>query len=212
MKEYILAEWDDRKYGIAFVTTLYAIFFAAAAIWGNWNIDQFFTNTAVTFWISTGIMGHEADKEKRDRHYVLLPISLRSYSLVRIADLMITKFWLLLFWFVFLLVHPEGFTSDKFWYMLSFSTIAISIILVFVLYHDFGFFHTWKYRISLYVIGLLVVVGLITGGLSGRFAGLNIGHDAMTNNPIAFSIYAGLFLTMATVSVGVFMRRRSYVA
>ena len=212
MKEYILAEWEDRKIGMAIVTTLYLVLFALAAIWDNWNIDQFYTNSAVTFWISTGIMGSEADKERRDRLFALMPISLRSYSVARIADLIVTKLWLLVFWFVFLLVRPEGFTADKFWYMLSYSLIAMTIILVFVLYHDLGYFQTWKYRIGMLATGLVFVGFLIFGGLSGRIAHWDIGHDTLTNNPIAFLVYAGLFLSLAAASVRVFIRRRSYVA
>ncbi|MDH3216356.1 MAG: ABC-2 transporter permease [Candidatus Krumholzibacteria bacterium] len=212
MKEYIVAEWQDRKIAMAIATTLYIGFFALAAIFDSWDVEQFFTNTAITFWITTGIMGSEADKERRDRLYSLMPIPRRHYSIARIVDLVITKLWLLLFWFVFLLVRPEGFTADKFWYMLSFSVIAMTIILVFVLYHDLGYFQTWRYRIGLLATGVLVIAVLIFGGLSGRFAGLNIGHDALTNNPTAFLVYAVLFLTMASACVGVFMRRRSYVA
>ena len=212
MREYLLAEWEDRKFAVAFVTSLYMIFFAIAAIWDNWNLEQFFTNTAITFWISTGIMGHEADKERRDRQYSLLPISLSTYSVARIVDLVIMKAYLLLFWFVFLVVRPEGFATDKFWYMLSFSTNAMTIILVFVLYHDFSFFHTRKYRLGMIAITVVALASLIFGGLSGQFAGLNIGHDAMTNNPIAYLVYAALFVALALLAVRVFNRRRSYVA
>jgi len=212
MKEYILAEWEDRKLGMAVVTVLYLSFFALFAIWRDWDIELFYSNTAVTFWISTGIMGSEADKERRDRLFALMPISLRSYSVARVVDLVVTKLWLLLFWFVFLLVRPEGFAIDKFWYMLSYSLIAMIIILVFVLYHDLGYFQTWKYRIGILATGVLVVALLIFGGLSGRFGRWDIGHDALTNNPIAFLVYAGLFLVMASACVQVFMRRRSYVA
>ena len=212
MKEYILAEWEDRKTGLVIATILYGVFFAIAALWGDWDINQFYTNSAIVFWIATGIMDSAADKERRDRLYTLMPISLRAYSIARVVDVLFLKLWLLILWFVFLLVRPEGFTIDKFWYMLSFSTIAVTIILVFVVYHDLGFFETWKYRIGMAAFGLLVLVVLIAGGMSGRFAGWDIGHDALTDNPIAFLVYLCLFFVLATISIRVFMRRRSYVA
>ena len=212
MKEYILAEWEDRRIGMMIVTIVYGFFFLVAAFGSNWDIEQFYRNTAITFWISVGVLGSRADKERRDRLFTLVPISLRSYSIARVVDLVVTKGWLLLLWFVFLLVRPDGFTIDKFWYMLSYSTIAMIIILAFVLYHDLGYFHTWRYRIGLLVMGFFVLIVLIFGGLSGSFGWWHVGHDALTNNPTAFLVYAAMFLVMASASVRVFMRRRSYVA
>ena len=121
MTAYIRAEWEDRWIGMLVVTLIYGFFFVVNAIWNEWDMEQFFSNTAVTFWIATGIMGSEADKERRDRLYVLMPMSRRRYAIARIADVIVSKSYLLLFWLVFLVARPGTVEMNDVWYTYSFS-------------------------------------------------------------------------------------------
>ncbi|MFQ5627550.1 MAG: hypothetical protein ACE5I1_02220 [bacterium] len=63
-------------YAIAFL-----LFFAAANV-RDGAVDVFMVNTAVIYFITIGIIGSEADKEKRTRLQSLLPISPQRLGMV----------------------------------------------------------------------------------------------------------------------------------
>jgi len=213
MRDYLTTEIRYRLFPFVVATVLYLMFFFVAVALDKWDLNQFFTNSAIAFWVSTGIMRSKANKERRDRLYTLLPLPLTHLSRVRVLDVLLSKAYLLLYWIVFLLVRPAGFAIDKFWYMLSFSALAVSIVLGLKIHHDLGYFNHRKPRYVLYTLFVVFLAVLIWGGTNQEFQDYAARyHDQLTNNPYAFAVWAVVLLALTRLSMVVFARRASYVA
>jgi hypothetical protein len=212
MWQVFKAEMDAYRVGFLIVFLIVSSMFVTDALLSDWSVPQFLSNTAVTFAIATGILGSKGDKEKRDRHIYMLPLTPRQGGLIRLAYMFAMQAALWPLWLLFMLVGPLGFQLPMLWQMFAMTGIFMSIIMLFVIHHDCGFFFTRKYRVRNLVGVAVVVLLFIAAGINGFFDNLHMNADSLLRTPRAALVYNVVFGLLLLTSLAVFRRRKSYLA
>lgn len=168
-------------------------------------------SSMVIFFIAIGMMGSQSDKEKRDRLHSLLPIPIKQLAFIRLAFVFVFQ----LGFVVILLSHffsaYFGKDNSAFWSILVANGFILSVINVFIIYTELGFFNKKRYRFTFLgiIIGVLnfIALGIFLGYLRSFVIGSEFGKT-----PIHALIFNGICLGMFYLSYTLFIRRKSYLA
>jgi hypothetical protein len=212
MWQILKAELDYTKEGLMFAYAITALFFVAAAYWESWNIFGFMANTTITYFIAMGILGSEADAEKRTRFLAGLPMTPHQLAIIDLLYVTLVQLGMVLFWTSLLLFKPEGTTPQTFWGMLSQNGLVLSVITIFIINTHLGFYGAKKYKRLTYGILLalaLLVVGLIYFGHINAVTKFLWNHFVSVSGALASTL---LWLGLSYLSLMIFVRRKSYLA
>jgi len=180
--------------------------------WGDFNTP--IANSAFSYLITIGIIGSDADKDKRDRLFMLQPLSLREIAHGRMLLIVLFQFSILLLWLVFLAITREGATLRTICNMFSFNALTLAMIMFFVIHHDLGFGGNKKKYYGIYY-GFFALVIALCGflyyiqKLRTVASYLFITLYGLPAGAILFSVFG---LGMYILSLRIFMRRKSYLA
>jgi len=183
-------------------------------VWNWGDFDTPIANSAFCYMITIAIIGFDADKDKRDRLYTRLPLSLREIAHGRMLLAVLFQFSILLLWLIFLAVTRESVTLRSICNMLSFNALTLAIIMFFVIHHDLGFGGNKKKHYGIYY-GFFALVIALCGflyyieKLRAVASYLFITLYGLPAGAILFSVFG---LGMYILSLRIFMRRKSYLA
>ena len=207
----VKADFLYTRLGLGIIAFFVAFFFVQSATISGWHFATFVNNTAVSAMIGMGIMGASADKERRDRTMIALPITINRVGVARLIYVNIVFAALMVVWSIFLVVRPGGVDIQDVWIMFNAASVAMTLFLGFMIHHDLGFYETWRYRIMIYVGVAVFLATIAVLGISGYMdeVGKAYGNffETFTGVLVHFVAAAATFY----LSLRVFERRRSYL-
>ncbi len=212
MWHILKTELDYTKEGLMVGYAIALLFFIAAVIWEDWGISRYMISTAITYFITIGIVGSEGDTEKRTRYHAVLPVTPRQRAVVDLLYITLVQAGMFLLWLCMLVFKSSSATAPTFWSMFSLNGLILSLIAIFIIHTHFGFYGTKKYKRIDYAILLLLIIAASTIGYLGygRAAARFLWrHYGASSGALVSTL---LWLGLSYLSVIVCVRRKSYLA
>jgi hypothetical protein len=179
------------------------------------QISEFYTlipSPIIIFFIAVGIMGSQSDKEKRERFHSLLPISIKRRAFIRLAFVIVFQFGFLVIQFSHFFSIYFGIDNSAFWSILIGNGFILSVINIFIIYTDLGYFNSKEYRlIFLGIIAAIIIALALIFFLGFRGSAFFIGAN-FVKSPLNALIFNLVCFGMFYLSYVLFIRRKSYLA
>jgi hypothetical protein len=212
MWQILKTELDYTKEGLMVGYAIALLFFIATVIWEDWDISGYMLSTAITYFITIGIIGSEGDKEKRTRYHAALPVTPRERAAVDLLYITLVQAGMFLLWLGMLIFQSNSATAPTFWSMFSLNGLLLSLMAIFIIHTHFGFYGTKKYKRIDYAILLLLIIAAIAIGYFGygRAAARFLWRHYLSASGALVSTL--LWLGLSYLSVIIFARRKSYLA
>ena len=199
------AELSYNKFGFLIAYVLALIF----------QIGEFYTQIAssmIIFFIAIGIMGSESDKEKRDRFHSLLPLPIKKLAFIRMVFVVTFQFGFLVILFIKFFNTQFGTNNSALWSILVANGFILSVINIFIIYTELGFFNTKKYRFIFLGIIALMLIALALALYLGFFRTVFVVGANFAKSPLNALVSNLICFGMFYLSYVLFIRRKSYLA
>ena len=199
------AELAYNKFGFLIAYVLALIF----------QIGEFYTqitSSMIIFFIAIGIMGSESDKEKRDRFHSLLPLPIKQLALIRMIFVLAFQVGFLVILLIKFFNTQFGTNNSVLWSILIANGFILSVINIFVIYTELGFFNTIKYRFILLGIIAIILIGLSLALYMGFLRTVFATGSNFAKSPFDALIINFICIGMFYFSYALFIRRKSYLA
>lgn len=203
--------WQIFKADLAYNKLGFLIAYALALIIRFGGFFPPLAASMIIFFIAIGMMGSQSDKEKRDRLHSLLPIPIKQLAFIRLAFVAIFQFGFVVILVSHFLSTYFGKDNSAFWSILVANGFILSVINIFIIYSELGFFNKKRY--------LFTFLGIIIGVLNFIALGFFLGYlrsfvirSEFGKTPIHALIFNGIALGMFYLSYVLFIRRKSYLA
>jgi hypothetical protein len=212
MWQILKTELDYTKEGLMVGYAIALLFFIAAMMWEDWGISRYMLSTAITYFITIGIIGSEGDKDQRTRYHSALPVTPRQRAVVDLLYITLVQAGMVLLWLSMLIFKSGSAIMPTFWSMFSLNGLLLSLMAIFIIHTHFGFYGTKKYKRIDYAILLLLIIAAITigyfgyGSATARFLWR---HYMSASGALVSTL---LWLGLSYLSVIVCVRRKSYLA
>ncbi|MGH7493164.1 MAG: ABC-2 transporter permease [bacterium] len=168
--------------------------------------------TMVIFYAAMIIVGSYDDREKRDRLQALLPVALPDFSASRLLFIILLQSAFFALWLIVYLVRHVPHDVQALWSMLSLQATMLTVVNLFIIHHDLGYYETRRYRLVFYAALLVIFAGLFS-----------MEHHAWVENILSFGPSKSKSPSHALVSNiiaissfslchRVFMRRKSFLS
>lgn len=233
MRRILRADFSYNKTGFSVLFSLCILFFLIDLFWGGFSIPigengrisfgldseltglheiyNLVVNTAIAWFIAIVVMGASADKQKLDRFNGMLPLPRRIYGIGRLLFVNASQMAIFVLWLLFLAISSNEFEMTELWAIFSANAVLLSLVTIFIIHHDFGFFENPKYKRLNYVLLFLLIIA--TNVI------FNVEYfSAVPMNIVRFfiSLPGALFFTffwigLSLLSVTVYSRRRIYL-
>jgi hypothetical protein len=212
MWQILKTEFDYTKEGLMVGYAIALLFFIGAVIWEDWGISRYMISTAITYFITIGIIGSEGDKEQRTRLHAALPITPRQRAVVDLLYITLVQAGMFLLWLCMLVFKSSSATASTFWSMVSLNGLLLGLMAIFIIHTHIGFYGTKKYKRIDYAILLLLIIAAIAIDYFGygRTAVRFLWRHYMSVSGALVSTL--LWLGLSYLSVIVCVRRKSYLA
>ena len=215
MRHILKAEFEYNKVGFLVSYVIVAVLFTLEALLGDrWDVYDIVDNSAVVYLISLGIIGSHSDKERRDRMHSLLPVSVRQVSIARLLFCLIYQATFFAVWFVVYLVTLADTNPDAIWSLITINGLALTALVLFVIFSDLKHFENLRYRV-VFLVTLLAILALflLTVVHDGLFTHVGfMRYVEFGKSPLGALFFTLLALGLFTASAMAFERRKSYVA
>jgi hypothetical protein len=205
MWQIFKAELSYNKIGFLIAYVLALIF----------QIGEFYTqilSSMIIFFIAVGIMGSESDKEKRDRFHSLLPLPIKKLALIRMIFVVAFQVGFLAILLIKFFNTQFGTNNSAFWSILFANGFILSVINIFIIYTELGFFNTKKYRIILLGFIAIVLTAITLAAYQGLFRTFFVTGSNFARSPLDALIINLICIGMFYFSYTLFIRRKSYLA
>src|SRR5262245_51309610 len=160
MWRLLQAEFDYHKTRLRFALLAALIFFLASLL-GDWGgVYGLQGVTMIIFYVIMIIIGTYDDGEKRDRLQALLPVPLPEFSVSRLLFILFLQCAFFSLWLVVFLARHVPDDTKAWWSMLSLQATMLTIVNLFIIYHDLGYYETKRYRLRFFAT-LLVIVAVL---------------------------------------------------
>jgi hypothetical protein len=179
------------------------------------QFSEFYTlipSPIIIFFIAVGIMGSQSDKEKRERFHSLLPISIKRLAFIRLVFVIVFQFGFLVIQFSHFFTTYFGKDNSAFWSILVGNGFILSVINIFIIYTDLGFFNTKKYRLIFLGIIALILIALALIFFLGFLRSDFVMGSNFAKSPLDALIFNLICFGMFYLSYVLFIRRKSYLA
>jgi hypothetical protein len=199
------AELAYNKFGFLIAYVLALIF----------QIGEFYTqitSTMIIFFIAIGIMGSESDKEKRDRFHSLLPLPIKQLAFIRMVFVFAFQFGFLVILLIKFFNTQFGTNNSALWSILIANGFILSVINIFIIYTELGFFNKKKYRFIFLGIIALILISLSLALYFGYLRSLFVMGSDFAKSPIEALIFNLVCIGMFYLSYVLFIRRTSFLA
>ena len=128
----------------------------------------------------------------------------------------LTKTLVLIGFLVILISHflstYFGKDNSTFWTILIANGFILSVINLFIIYTELGFFNTKKYRLIFLGIIALILIALALALYLGFFRTLFVEGSNFAKSPLDALIFNLICFSMFYLSYVLFIRRKSYLA
>ena len=205
------AELDYTKPAWIFCFFLCLAVFGSLAVRNDWPLSVYMMNTSVAYMITMGVVGIEADGEKRTRSIALLPLGPRQAALLDFLYVGVFQLALVPLWMGVLALRGEPLRASTLWAMVSHCGLTMSAITCFVIHgHLTRFGRPHLKRLShLILFGLAAsVVALDRFGHLGPASRWLWSHYLAPSGALASTF---LWLALSALSTMLYVRRRSYL-
>lgn len=179
------------------------------------QIGEFYTQLAssmLLFFIGIGMMGSASDKEKRDRFHSLLPIPIKKLAFIRMVFVIVFQLGFLVILISHFFSSYFGKDNSTFWTIFIANGFILSVINIFIIYTELGFFNTKKYRFILLAIIAIILIGLSLALYMGFLRTAFVTGSNFAKSPIDALISNLICFSMFYLSYVLFIRRKSYLA
>jgi len=204
--------WQILKADLSYNKSGFIIAYALALIF---QIGEFYTQITILmiiFFIAVGIMGSESDKEKRDRFHSLLPLPIKKLAFIRMVFVVAFQLGFLAILLVKFFNTQFGTNNSAFWSILIANGFILSVINIFIIYTELGFFNTKKYRFILLGIIAIVLIAITLAAYQGLFRTFFVTGSNFAKSPLDALIINLISIAMFYFSFALFIRRKSYLA
>jgi hypothetical protein len=185
--------------------------FGSLAVRNDWAIYVYMVNTSLAYMVTMGVVGAEADGERRTRSIALLPLSPRQAALFDFLYLGVFQLGMVPLWMGVLALRGEPLRASTLWAMVSHSGLTLSLITCFIIHgHLTRFGRPHLKRLSYLVLfGVAAcVVALDRFGQLGLVVRWLGRHYPAPSGALASTI---LWLALSGLSTMLYVRRRSYL-
>ncbi len=168
--------------------------------------------TGTTYFITLAIIGSTHDSEKRARFHAALPIRPAALAIVDVLFVALFQLGIILFWATHMLLQPGPVDSAILAGIFSGVAIAQSAIALMMINSHLRFLGEKMYRWLVYEFLLFAVLALAALQYAGVFMPV---MRALLSQLKTFSgavVMNLIWLGLSTLSVILFMRRKSYLA
>jgi len=214
MWQLMKADFSYYKFALLLGFGVCVVMAIVSFAWNWGDLDTPIANSAFSYMITIGIIGFDADKEKRDRLYAVLPLSLRDIAHGRMFLAVIFQLSIFLLWLVYLAVTRENVPLPTVCNMLSFSALTLAMIMFFIIHHDIGFGDNKKKGYGIYYgfFALVIAIGGFLYYIQKLRAVSSYLFITLYGLPAGAILFSAFALGMYILSLTVFMRRKSYLA
>ncbi len=179
------------------------------------QIGEFYTqvtSSMLIFFIAIGIMGSQSDNEKRDRFHSLLPIPIYKLAFIRMVFVVVFQLGFLVILISHFFSTYFGRDNSTFWTILIANGFILSVINIFIIYTELGFFNTKKYRFIFLGIIALMLIALALALYLGFFRTVFVVGANFAKSPLNALVSNLICFGMFYLSYVLFIRRKSYLA
>jgi hypothetical protein len=187
------------------------VVFGSLAVRNDWPIYHYMISTSISYMITMGVIGSEADGEKRTRSNTLLPVSPRQAALFDFLYVGVFQLGMVPLWVGVLALRGEPLRASTLWAMVSHSGLVLSLITCFLIHGHLTRFGRPRLKRLSYLIlfGLAAcVVALDRFGQLGPMVRWLWRHYPAPSGALASTL---LWLALSGLSAMLYVRRRSYL-
>jgi hypothetical protein len=185
--------------------------FGSLAVRNDWAPYVYMMNTSFSYMITMGVVGSEADGERRTRAIALLPVGPRQAALMDFLYVGVFQLGMVPLWMGVLALRGEPLRASTLWAMVSHSGLTLGLITCFIIHgHLTRFGRPHLKRLSYLVLfGLAAcVVALDRFGQLGLMVRWLGRHYPAPSGALASTL---LWLALSGLSAMLYVRRRSYL-
>lgn len=204
--------WKILKADLAYNKFGFLIAYVLAFIIQIGEFNTQIVSSMIIFFIAVGIMGSESDKEKRDRFHSLLPLPIKKLAFIRMVFVVAFQLGFLVILFSHFFSSYFGTDNSYFWSILVANGFILSVINIFIIYTELGFFNTKKYRFILLGIIAIVLIAITLAAYQGLFRTFFVTGSNFAKSPLDALIINLISIAMFYFSFALFIRRKSYLA
>lgn len=204
---------DIKYHGIVIgiVFTIALILLIGDVLFESFDIYMMMGFTTLSFYASMWIIGATDDNEKRDRYQVLLPLSVKGQSFVRLILFILFQVGITLLWSLLFLIQYIGENNTLLWDILSFNGLNITIIMLFVIFSDLGHVgskaHRWIFLASVLTVFFLLIYLNVMEVLNHP---LSFGPE-IRKTPIEALLCNIVCIGLIYYDHGIYQKRKSYL-
>jgi len=205
------AELDYTKAPWIFSYFLCTVVFGSLAVRNDWSIYVYMMNTSLCYMITMGVVGSQADGEKRTRSIALLPLGPRRAAALDFFYVTLLQLGMVPLWMGVRALGERPSDASTPWAMVSHSSLTLSLITCFIIHGHFTRFgrHDFKRLSYLILFGLAAcVVALDRFGQLGVMVRWLGRHYLAPSGALASTL---LWLALSGLSTMLYVRRRSYL-
>ena len=140
--------------------------------------DSFSTVSWMVYIFAFAALANKVQKEKRERFYIGLPVTLAKIGVTRLLLLLIVYSSLSLLWLFTFFMEYSIFHEEKLWVFLASNFLVLNSLMFALICHDLRFYPVKKYRaiflssIALYFVLLMSLVIFIALAGTKEFASM----------------------------------------
>jgi hypothetical protein len=208
----VQAEFEYHKTRLRLAVLAAIIFFLASLLRDSGAVYFLQGVTMVIFYAAMIIIGFYDDREKRDRLQAVLPVALPDFSASRLLFIILLQSAFFALWLIVYLIRHVPHDVNALWSMMSLQATMLTVVNLFILHHDLGYYETKRYRLVFFAALLAIFAGLffleqrmmVEGVLSfGPSKSKSLSHSLVSN-----AIALGSFWLCHQA----FMRRKSFLS
>jgi len=204
------ADLDYYKFSLLIGMSIGVLIAIVLLALGFADLNILMTNSFFVYFINIGIIGADADKDKRNRHDTLLPLSIRETAVSRMLFVIFFQLGLLLLWLIFLMFSGEEITTRTICRLFSANAMNLAIVALFVIHHDLGFLNGKKYLYGF--LGLIFIVAGLLAYFGKMRAVWGFIFDTLYPSPAGALLFSLIAAGLYFLSIHIFVRRKSYLA
>ena len=206
------AELAYTRNGLLIGFAIAACFLLGAMLYSAWSGIGLMINTSIVFFISVGVLGSEAEKEKRTRILASLPVRPQEIGFVEQYYILFFYLSMVFLWLVHAVVDTQLLTSETFSAIFSIAGLVLALINAFVIHSHLGYWGGKRYKLLTVGTVFLLLLAVFLLAWQNSFQVVWRSASALFFSPAGSTICMVLYFLMASLAIAAFVKRKSYLA